>query len=118
MGWGSRYERLTIPSELQRWLALSPLLLPKLKISTTDLERAKILRGAIWRVAEALLAGVDPGTRDIHLINRTASQLNLTKELGRGATSMRWHHPTAAAALATIAQDAVVLFGDPVQRAR
>jgi predicted RNA-binding Zn ribbon-like protein len=118
MGWGHRYERLTVPSELQRWLSLSPLILPRVKISKEDLQRAKLLRGAIWRVAEALLAGATPRPSDIHLINRTAGQPNLVKELEPEAKSMRWRHPTAAGALGTIAQDAVVLFGDPIQRAR
>jgi predicted RNA-binding Zn ribbon-like protein len=117
MGWGSQYERLTDPSELQRWLALS-LVLPKLRISREDLRQAKLLRGAIWRVAEALLAGGVPRPRDINLINRVAGQPNLVRELEPGAKSMRWRRPTVTAALATIAQDAVVLFGDPVQRAR
>ena len=118
MGWGHRYERLTVPTELQRWFSLSPLLLPGLKISDEDLRRAKLLRSAIWRVAEALLAGAAPRPVDIRLINRTACQPNLVRELDREAKSMRWRHPTAAAALATVAQDAVVLFGDPVQRLR
>ena len=118
MGWGSRFERLTVPSELQRWLSLSPLNLARLKISKEELRRAKLLRGAIWRTAETLLAGAAPRPRDIHLINRTACQPNLVRELEPEAKAMRWRHPTAAAVLATIAQDAVVLFGDPVQRDR
>jgi predicted RNA-binding Zn ribbon-like protein len=118
MGWGSRYERLTTSAELQRWLLLSPLKLAVVKISNEDLQRAKLLRRAIWRVSEALLAGSAPRPRDIQMINRTASQPCLVRELESGATSMRWRQPTAAAALTTIAQDAVLLFGDPVQRAR
>ncbi len=118
MGYGSHFERLTIPSELQRWLSLSPLQLAALKITVKDLERAKALRRAIWRVAEAVLEHAVPAAADIRLINKTACQPGLTRELDRKAKSMCWRHPTIAAALATIAQDAVVLFGDPVQRLR
>ena len=43
---------------------------------------------------------------------------SLVRALGSDGESIHWHHPTVAAALATIAQDAVALFGDPTQRAR
>ena len=118
MGWGTRYERLTSPSELQRWLSISPLQLPRVRVTSEDLPRARLLRGAIWRVAEAVLAGAIPRTADVRLINGLACESNLVRELDSKARSWRWHRPTLAAALATIAQDAVLLFGDPVQRVR
>ena len=118
MGYGTQFERLTVPSELQRWLSLSPLHLAAVRITPEDLEHARMLRGAVWRAAQAILGHVVPAAADIRLINRVACQPGLTKELDREAKSTRWHRPTMAAALATIAQDAVVLFGDPVQRAR
>src|SRR5262245_43202199 len=118
MGWGARYERLTNPAELQRWLSLSPLHLAGISVTPEDLEQAKALRRAIWRVAEAILAHDVPAAGDIRLINRIGCQANLVKELDGKATSWRWHRPTFSAAIATIAQDAVSLFGDPLQRAR
>jgi len=118
MGWGDRFERLTSAAELQRWLSLSPLQLAKIRIAGDDLSIAKMLRGAIWRVAEAVLVNTVPRATDIRLINRSANQCVLVKELDLNATSMRWHQPTIRAALATVAQDAVILFGDPHQRAR
>lgn len=118
MGWGERYERLTSPSEFQRWLSLSPLQLSKVRSSSADLQNARSLRRAIWRVAEAVLAGTVPLGVDVRLINRTASQPGLVRELDNKGAAMRWRHPTAAAALAAIAQDAIILFGDPRQRAR
>jgi len=118
MGWGTKYERLTSPAELQRWLSLSPLQLSRVRVASEDLRRAKMLRRAIWRVAEAVLADTAPRIVDIRLINGSACEPNLVRELNSNANSMRWRHPTAAAAFATIAQDAVVLFGDLAQRAR
>jgi predicted RNA-binding Zn ribbon-like protein len=118
MGWGAKYERLTSPSELQRWLSLSQLQLSRVRVSSEDLRQAKLLRGAIWRVAEAVVADRAPRRMDVRMINGSACQPNLVRELGSKAKSIRWHHPTAAAAFATIAQDAVLLFGDPVQRPR
>jgi len=55
MGYGSRFERLTSPGELQRWLSLCPVKLPKARIRLDDLHRAKALRGAIWRIANSAL---------------------------------------------------------------
>jgi predicted RNA-binding Zn ribbon-like protein len=118
MGWGDRFERLTSPAELQRWLSLSPLQLANIRITADDLRDAKMLRRAIWRVAEATLANAVPRGTDIRLINRGDDRSVLVKELDLSAASMRWHHPTIHAALSTIAQDAVMLFGDPRQRAR
>src|SRR6185503_14887917 len=69
MGWGTRYERLTSPSELQRWLSMSPLQLPSVRVTSEDLPRAKILRRAIWRVAEAVLADTVPRPADVRVIN-------------------------------------------------
>src|SRR5215210_1370601 len=62
MGWGARYERLTSPSELQRWLSISTLQLRRVRVTSADLPPAKLLRGAIWRVAEAVLAHTVPRT--------------------------------------------------------
>src|SRR5262249_61269402 len=41
MGHASRFERLTSPGELQRWLSLSPVPLPKVRITARDLHRAR-----------------------------------------------------------------------------
>ena len=117
MGWGERYERLTSASELQRWFSLSPLRL-SLRVTSEDVDRAKMLRGAIWRVAQALVADNSPRAADVRLINQIASEPNLRRQLDTRATKVIWHRPTSKAAFATIAEDAVLLFGDPAQRAR
>ena len=118
MGFGSRFERLTTPAELQRWFSLSPLHLPKVRVSAKDLARARALRSAIWRIAEAVLEATIPHARDVRLLNAIACHPGLVRKLDSAARLSRWHRPTVAAALATIAQDAVALFGDPQQRAR
>ncbi len=118
MGWGSQFERLTSPAELQRWLSLSPLGLAQVRARSKDLNRARLLRSAIWRVAEALLARKTPDPRAVRTINTTACQPGLVRKLDLAAKASRWHCPTTPVALATIAQDAVALFGDPACRAR
>src|SRR5262249_20404508 len=118
MGYGKRFERLTSAGELQRWLSLSPLHLVKVRIRSEDLERARKLRGAIWRVAGAVLARTIPDPHDVRLLNGMACQPGVVKKLDPAAKSSCWHRPTMSAALATIAQDAVALFGDESSRAR
>ena len=118
MGYGARFERFTSPSEFKRWLSLSPLQLSQLRVINQDLKRARRLRRAIWRVAESILAHTTPNQTDVRIINRLACQPNLVRELDRKARSMRWRKPNITSVLATIAQDAVVLFGDEAQRAR
>ena len=118
MGYGSRFERLTSPAELQRWLSLSPLHLANVRIKSKDLDDAKTLRRAIWRVVVAVVERKIPSAAEIRVLNRMAGEPGLVRKLDLAARSMRWHRPTISAALATIAQDAVVLFGDPIQRQR
>ena len=118
MGWGSKYERLTSSAELQRWLSLSPLHLPKVRITAKDLDHARLLRSAIWRIAVALLEPAIPHARDVRLVNAIACEPGLVRKLDSASRLSRWHCPTVAAALATIAQDAVVLLGDPQQQGR
>jgi len=118
MGWGARYERLTSPSELGRWLALCPLHVAIRSITAADLAQAIALRKAIWRVSQALLAGDKPQVVDLRQVNINARRPGLVRELTADGTSLRWYQPNVVAALATIAQDAVMLFGDPQQRAR
>lgn len=118
MGWGARYERLRSPLELGRWLSMSPLRLPKLRISEEDLALAKKLRRAVWRTASALVGRSEPKASDVRTINRWGRQPRLVHELARGAESVRWRRPTVQAALAMVAEDAIVLFGEPALRTR
>jgi len=118
MGHGRRFERLTSPAELQRWLSLSPDSLPKVRPAAKDLHGARALRRAIWRIANAVLERRVPELGDVRRLNTIACQPGLVRQLDASAMASRWHRPTMKAVLATIAQDAVALFGDPKQRAR
>lgn len=118
MGWGTRYERLTSTSELARWFTLCPLELRRVRVTSANLARGIRLRGAIWRIAQALLDGEKPRSTDVRRLNTDARRGSLVRALAANCPSLHWHRPTAAAALVTIAQDAVMLFGDPRQRAR
>src|SRR6476646_6845503 len=72
MGWGARYERLTSPSELSRWMRLSSLELPAIRATNADLARAKTLRAVIWRIAQAVLSDGKPRPPDVRRLNAEA----------------------------------------------
>jgi len=118
MGYGTRFERLKNPAELQRWLSLSSIKLPNVRIKSSDLDDARILRSAIWRVAVSIVERKNASPGDIRILNRMAREPGLVRELGPAATSVNWYRPTIGAALATISQDSVVQFGDRAQRER
>ena len=118
MGWGKKFERLTTPAALQRWMSLSPFGFPRVQIRSADLTLAKVLRSAIWRTAVAMIARKSPSRADVSVLNRVACAPGLIRNLNPGAKSIRWRSPTIRGALAVIAQDAVLLFGDAVQRKR
>jgi len=82
MGYGSWFERLTSPRELQRWLSLSLVNLPKLGIRVEDLQRAKALRKAIWSIANAVLEHRIPEAGDVRLLNAIACEPGLVQETG------------------------------------
>ena len=90
MGYGSRFERLTSPRELQRWLSLSLANLPKLETRVEDLRRAKALRKAIWSIANAVLERRIPEVGDVRLLNAVACEPGLVKKLDSTARSSRW----------------------------
>jgi predicted RNA-binding Zn ribbon-like protein len=116
MGFGARFERLTSASELQRWMSLSPFGFPRVRINSADLKSARILRSAIWRIAFAVVGRARPRGADVRLLNRVACGQTLVRKLDIGGNSVSWNRPTIGGVLATIARDAVMLFGDSVQR--
>jgi predicted RNA-binding Zn ribbon-like protein len=118
MGWGARYERLSSPSELSRWLSLSPLNVPRVPLTEIELADAIRLRTSIWAVAQSLLNEDVPRAADVRRLNAEARRSALVRELSADGKALRWYRPNVAAALATIAQDAILLFGDAQQRAR
>ena len=118
MGFGARYERLTSPAELARWMSLSELGLRGLRVTRKDLRAAVRLRGAIWRLATATIDHTRPLPTDVRTLNRAATQRALARVLDAAAKSARLHRPTVGGALATIAQDAVLLLSSAAQRTR
>jgi predicted RNA-binding Zn ribbon-like protein len=108
----ARWERLAAPSDLADWLAASDLGVGRLPVSGWDLAVAHELRDAIWPLAHATSDGkVLPGDA-VAMLNDHASRPRLAPGLD-GQGRRRWRQPTAAAALAHIAAEAVELLGGP-----
>jgi predicted RNA-binding Zn ribbon-like protein len=109
----ARLERWRDPSELSSWLAECPLAVPDASATDADLVRGRALRWSIWHAVNAAVRGEPPAAHDAAVIEDAAAAPPLVPTLAGG-----WRTPTAAAALSTIARDAIDLLSDPAQRAR
>jgi predicted RNA-binding Zn ribbon-like protein len=80
-----------------------------------DLAAPHPLRAEVVRIAAAAARGTTPHPADIGLVNEMAAHAPLVRALRReGGTTVV--APTVAATLATLARDAVDLFGGPLAR--
>lgn len=107
----AHWERFHQPSDLSDWLSESPLQLQDVQVSPEEFATALTLREAIWRFAQVVRQGQTPLADDIELINQSASRPDLSPQLLPDGLKQVWYSPaTAAAALSTIARDAINLF--------
>jgi predicted RNA-binding Zn ribbon-like protein len=110
-------EELREPSDLADWLVEAGLLATPVPVGAGRLREARRLREAVVRVGDAVLAGVGAAAEDVRLINRTAARQGPDRPELRQLAGGGWDVRRAAArdpvvaALATIAADAVQLFG-------
>jgi predicted RNA-binding Zn ribbon-like protein len=117
----TRWEIVNDPDDLGRLLGVI-LRLPSLPANRADLAAMRTLRTALTRIAYDLAEGspprvpIDPpDPDDIAIVNAAAAAPPLTPALrpDGGATFVA---PTAAAALSTLARDAIDLIGGPLAR--
>jgi hypothetical protein len=117
----ARWEIVHDADDLGRLLGVI-LGLPPIRASEADLAAMRPLRAAFTRIAYDLAVGgpppipiEPPRPEDITTVNAAAAVPPLVPALGpEGGT--RFVAPTAAAALSTLARDAVDLFGGPFAR--
>jgi predicted RNA-binding Zn ribbon-like protein len=112
--WRGSYERLNSAADLARWYREAALLGPDQHVGVTSqgLDKAKALREAIYRCAQARIAGRPTASSDEKLVNEFAEAPPLVPALD--GTAVRLSLPRAAgelAVLSTIARDAIDLFG-------
>jgi predicted RNA-binding Zn ribbon-like protein len=112
--WRRSFERLRSREDLARWLVESRLAAEPPRVTTADLEHARELREATFRVARAAMDGAPAPDADVQLINAWASRPDLPPRFERiGGGVERTGPSTVKAALATLARDAADLFGGP-----
>ncbi|MCO1657745.1 CGNR zinc finger domain-containing protein [Pseudonocardia humida] len=104
-----RAEVVHTPADLGRFLGIL-LGAPPIPADAHDLAAMRTLRSAVMRMAYGFAVGTRPLPADVDVLNAFAAQPPLVRSLHwEGGT--RLVEPTAAAALASLARDAVDLFG-------
>ncbi|MFJ8865755.1 CGNR zinc finger domain-containing protein [Streptomyces sp. NPDC102473] len=109
-----RYETLGEPADLVRWAQESRL--PdglRLTVDEAELDRARELRGALWRMALSRARGGGLAPADTDLVNTVAARSPLVAAMTPGG-ERRWApEASGTALLSTVARDAVDLFTGP-----
>jgi predicted RNA-binding Zn ribbon-like protein len=110
--WRRSIERLRTPADLGRWLDAARLLEHPPAVTSRQLTQARELREAIWRVAKALIDETTPRRADATLINEWVRRPPLAPQFEPRKRRIRIDaQRPVEQALATIARDAVLLFG-------
>jgi predicted RNA-binding Zn ribbon-like protein len=110
-------ERLPDGERLGQWLVEAGLATAPPIATEADVRRARELREAIYGLVRCGLDGQRPRERDAAIVNQVANGTDLVPQLriGDDGLSAAWHGPTAvAAALSTIARDAIELLSGPL----
>lgn len=102
-------ELLQTPTDLARWLVAAGLATSAPPVSEEELEQARELREALYRLAMARLEGQPYPGADRALLNRWAA--GRTPAPCLEADGMSWTREDAPALLSLVARDAVELLG-------
>jgi predicted RNA-binding Zn ribbon-like protein len=113
--WRRSFERLRSPDDLSRWVVQSGLAAEPPRVTLPDLVDARELREAIFRIGRAAIDGRPAPPADVRTVNGWAQRSDLAPRFERlGGGVRRDGGATVRAALATLARDAVDLFGGPL----
>jgi predicted RNA-binding Zn ribbon-like protein len=114
--WRRSFERLRGPEDLGRWLVEAGFLETVPAVTQRELDLARALREAIYRTAKLAGSG-RPATDDVDLINRVAATPPLEPRLAAGGRVVEWvSDRPVAAALSSLARDAIELISGPLAR--
>lgn len=111
--WRRSFERLRTPADLGRWTAEAGLLADAPPVTAAELDGARALREAIYRIAKP--DGNRPAPADVAEMNRWAALPPLAPQVSAdlGATTWQGDRPVEAV-LSTVARDAIDLFTGPL----
>jgi predicted RNA-binding Zn ribbon-like protein len=114
-------ERVPDPAAFARWLSAAGVLTGPVEVSGRQLADARALREAIYRLVRAVVGREEADAAAIAVLNSSARRPDLPPQLRReeGVPGVALDvgradvTPPVAAALATVARDAVLLLGGP-----
>jgi predicted RNA-binding Zn ribbon-like protein len=114
---GATTEGLALPADLARWAreAQLPVRLQGKRLTTADVESARLLREAVYSVVRARATGQIPDAGAIKRLNAHAAHALPVPRLLPDGTVLKWAAADPLdAALALIARDAVELATSPM----
>lgn len=114
------FDRWRNEADFGRWCAAAGLLPDAIVITPAELDAARRLREALYRLALAALAHSAPGPADLDLLNHWARQVPLVPQLTGLGAARRWQADNPhEAVLASVARDAIdLLSGEMTKRLR
>ncbi len=114
------FDRWRSQRDFARWCVEAGLLGRETAVSPGQLETARRLREALYRLVADALAHQEPDPADLALVNETARKPSLVLELTAiGRASLRTLSAPHEAILATVARDAIdLLSGNSLKRVR
>ena len=110
--WRRCFERLRSPEDLARWFVEAGLLIQEPEVTEELLAEARALREAIYRIAKLAGQG-EPARADMRELNRWAARPPLAPVLSMRREVAWTADEPAAAALGTLARDAIDLVSGP-----
>ncbi len=115
-----RLERWPEQKDLGRWCVEAGLLKTAPDVTAAELETARLLREAIYRLVQAARADHPMSDTDVELVNGWAARPDLAPQLQPGGRNRIWcAESPVKAVMASIARDAIdLLSGDQLGRIR
>ena len=109
--WRRGFERLLTPGHLARWYAEAAVTSVGVPVTGADLDRARVVREAVYRTAKAIIDGQPPAPADEEIINRAAAAPPPVPRMDGGSVAVAAAGPQpGASALSAVARDAIGLF--------
>ena len=106
-------ELLATPEDFGRWLVAARLAERAPEPTAKELDQARALREALYRLGMACVEGSGFETADRELLNRWAAESPPVPQLGPEG-EVHWNRTGVRALLAMLARDGVELFGGPL----
>ena len=111
-------ELLVTADDAARWLREAGLIDESARIRDNDVVELRALRDAIYRIGHAAAQHYSPSSSDLHLLNQTAQRSAAIPQLDDDWSVCALQADAFTTALATLARDAIAIFGSETERSR